>query len=395
MSLTVSTAESATSGHPDKIADQLSDTILDAVITGDKYARVSCEAMVTTGLVAVMGEITTRKPVDYTAVVRETLRRIGYTTADLSFHHKSCAVVAIFEPQSPELAIAVDRKGAGDQGMMVGYATDEGRDLPVATELMPVPILLAHRLARRLDDVRSNGALPYLYPDGKTQVTVEFEGERPVRLRHVVISAHHQEGIDIEELRRDLSEQVIETVLGPTGLLVKGETVLHLNPTGSFTRGGPIADVGLTGRKIVSDSYGLAARHGGSGLSGKDPTKTDRSAAYAARWAAKNIVAAGLARRCEIQLSYVLGESDPASVQLDAFDTATVPVEQLERAVNEVFDFSPAAVIEELDLRRPIYAATAVYGHYGRTEPEFTWERLNRVDALRAACGVEEGAVGR
>ena len=378
------TSESVTEGHPDKVCDQLSDRILDAILARDKYARVSCDALVTRGLVIVSGEVSTKSYVDITGEVRGALRDIGYTDPCLSFDYQSCAVISMFEEQPAELAVAVDRKGAGDQGMIIGYATDEARGLPLQAELLPVPIVLAHALARRLAEVRRNGEVPYLFPDGKAQITVRSVDGATKAVEHVVLCAHHRADAPLESVRAALTETVARHVLAPTGLLTK-DTVIDVNPAGPFTRGGPQGDVGLTGRKYAVDTYGIDARHGGSSLSGKDPTKTDRAAAYMARYAAKNVVAAGLAHRCEIELAYVIGRAEPVSLEIESFGTASVPDEALRAAVTRVFDFSTAGMIEALDLRRPIYAATSVYGHFGR--PEMPWERTDRISALRDAIG--------
>lgn len=376
------TSEAVTEGHPDKVCDQIADAILDSILMEDKYARVACEALVTTGLVLVAGEITTKAYVDMTRIVRSTIEEIGYTDPAISFDAQSCAVMIMIEEQSADIAIGIDRKGAGDQGMMIGYATNEGSPVGYNAEYMPLPIFLANLLARRLAAVRKDGTLPYLYPDGKTQVTMEYSDGKPVLLRHVVISAHHKAEVPQSRIREDLAAAVIEPVLGPTGLLDKKKTVTHVNPTGAFTRGGPLVDVGVTGRKIVVDTYGIMSRHGGAAFSGKDPTKTDRSANYMARYIAKNLVAADLADRCEVQLAYVIGEAEPVSVHVDTFGTGRVPDLELTRLMQEKFDLTPAGIIETLDLRRPVYKRTAVYGHFGRLEPGFTWESLDRVEDL-------------
>lgn len=380
------TAESVAEGHPDKLCDQLSDAVLDAILMEDKYARVACECLVTTGLVIIAGEISTKAYVDFTKLARETIRRIGYTDPAIAFDYQSCAVLVMLEEQSPELGLAVDRRGAGDQGIMVGYATDEAASCSLDTDLMPVPITLAHRLVRRLADVRTSGRLPYLYPDGKTQITVDYADDQPVRIANAVVCGHHRGNVTPAQVRDDLIQEVIHPVLGPTGLLTD-TTVFHVNPAGSFSKGGPQVDVGLTGRKIAVDTYGSAARHGGSALSGKDPTKTDRSGAYMARYIAKNIVAAGLANRCEVQLSYVLGIAEPVSVSVNTSGTGRVSDEHLTRIIRTTFDLTPASIIEELDLRRPIYAPTAVYGHFGRTDLDLPWERTDRVEELRKVVG--------
>jgi len=377
------TSESVTEGHPDKICDQIADAVLDAVLEEDKYARVACESLVTTGLVLVAGEITTKAYVDITHIVRATIKDIGYVDPAISFDAQSCAVMVMIEEQSTDIAIAVDRKGAGDQGMMVGYATNESFAIDYNAEYMPLPIFLAHLLARRLTEVRKDGAIEYLYPDGKSQVTIEYVEGKPTRIRHVVISAHHHQDIPQSKIRDDLIDAVILPVLEPTGLVDKKETVFHVNPTGSFSKGGPFVDVGVTGRKIVVDTYGTMGRHGGAAFSGKDPTKTDRSANYAARWIAKNLVAADLADRCEVQLAYIIGEPLPVSIYVDSFGTGKLPDLELVEIVKKKFDLTPAGILEALDLRRPIFKKTAAYGHFGRTEPEFTWEKLDRVSDLK------------
>ncbi len=378
------TAEAVTAGHADKLCDLIADSILDAIIAQDRFARVSCEVLVTTGMVVVTGQITTKCYVDITGIVRETIRRVGYDDPVTGFDYQSCAVVVMLEEQSANVAIGVDRKGAGDQGIVVGYASDEGRRLPVDLRLMPAAAFLAQRLAERLTAARQRGALPYLYPDGKTQVTLEQDDRgRPRRLTDVVVSAHHRPEAPQARIRRDLLRLVIRPVLAPTGLL-DDATRIHVNPTGQFTEGGPRADCGLSGRKITVDCYGAACPHGGSAFSGKDPTKPDRSGAYGARWAAKNLVAAGLARRCAVEVAYVIGLAEPVAVQVDSFGTGALGDDRLSALAREEFDFSPAGIIETLDLRRPIYAATAVGGHFGRTGPGFPWEALDRVEALRA-----------
>ncbi|MFQ6105072.1 MAG: methionine adenosyltransferase [Candidatus Glassbacteria bacterium] len=377
------TSESVTEGHPDKICDQLADAVLDAILKQDKYARVACEALVTTGLVLIAGEITTKAYVDITSIVRSTIEGIGYTDPAISFDAHSCAVMVMLEEQSPDIAIAIDRKGAGDQGMMIGYATNESLSIDYNAEYMPLPIFLANLLTKRLARVRKDNTLSYLYPDGKSQVTVEYNKGRPTKILHAVISAHHKEGTPQSKIRDDIISTVIEPVLEPTGLLDPKITVYHVNPTGSFARGGPLVDVGVTGRKIVVDTYGTMSRHGGAAFSGKDPTKTDRSANYAARWIAKNIIAAGLADRCEIQLAYIIGEPEPVSVNVDSFGTGAIPDPEIVKLVLEEFDLTPAGILEVLDLRRPIYSKTAAYGHFGRTEPEFTWEVLDKVEDLK------------
>ncbi len=385
------TSESVTEGHPDKLADQLSDAVLDAILEADAAGRVACEVLVTTGLALVAGEITTTTYVDIPQIARGTISAVGYTDPDYGIDGRTCAVLTSIDRQSPDIAMGVNPGGAGDQGMMFGYATDE------TPELMPAPIQLAHQLTRRLAAVRKSGQLPWLRPDGKSQVTLEYDGDKPVRVRAVVLSTQHSPDITLEELRGEVLEHVIVPAL-PAALFDPQDAAIHINPTGRFVVGGPHGDTGLTGRKIIVDTYGGFARHGGGAFSGKDPSKVDRSAAYAARWAAKNVVAAGLARRCEIQVAYAIGVAEPVSVRADSFGTGTVPDEVIERAVREVFDLRPRAIIEALGLQRPIYRPTAAYGHFGR-EPLtervdgrevqfFTWEKTDRVGDLRAAAKV-------
>jgi S-adenosylmethionine synthetase len=401
------TSESVTEGHPDKMADQISDSVLDAVLGDDPHGRVACETLITTGLVVVAGEITTETYVDIPSLVRARIREIGYTRAKFGFDAETCGVVVAIDEQSPDIAQGVDhsyemqhgdsdpldREGAGDQGMMFGYASNE------TEELMPLPIMLAHRLARRLAEVRKADVLPYLRPDGKTQVTVRYEldehgRQQPVEIERVLISTQHRDGLDCDTLLKpDLIEHVIEPIL-PKDLYdakrLDHRDFVYCNPTGKFVIGGPMGDTGLTGRKIIVDTYGGAAPHGGGAFSGKDPTKVDRSAAYAARWVAKNLVAAGLAERCQIQVAYAIGVAHPLSVLVDTFGTEAIPVPKIEDLVREHFDLRPAAILRDLDLRRPIYAKTAAYGHFGREDGEFTWERADRADALRAAAGRAE-----
>jgi len=405
------TSESVTEGHPDKMCDAISDAVLDAIITREaelaeegyetdkgsvaspEYVRVACETLTTTGLIVVAGEIRTHAYVDIPAIVRKTVEQIGYTRAKFGFDFETCGVLTAIHEQSSDIAMGVDQAlenkrgeqdpldliGAGDQGMMFGYACTE------TSQLMPMPIYLAHRLAERLTAVRKAGVLDYLRPDGKTQVTVRYVDGKPVAIDKILISTQHADGVDIDALMRpDFIEHIIDPVLALEGIDYKGADVL-VNPTGRFVIGGPMGDSGLTGRKIIVDTYGGMGRHGGGAFSGKDCTKVDRSAAYAARWVAKNIVAAGLAERCEIQLAYAIGVARPMSIMVETFGTETVPVARIEKAVSEVFDLRPGAIMRDLDLRRPIYSKTAAYGHFGREEAEFTWERTDRVDALLAA----------
>jgi S-adenosylmethionine synthetase len=384
------TSESVTEGHPDKIADQISDAVLDAILADDPTGRVACETLVTTGVAVVAGEITTSTYVDIPSIVRGTLKGIGYTDAQYGIDAHTCAVMTTIDRQSPDIAQGVDTGGAGDQGMMFGYATDEN------DALMPTPILLAHRMAERLAAVRKNGDLLWVRPDGKTQVSVVYENDRPVHVDTVVVSTQHDEGVTNDEIRQGIIEKVIVPSL-PENLFDPAKATIHVNPTGKFVIGGPHGDAGLTGRKIIVDTYGGMGRHGGGAFSGKDPTKVDRSAAYAARWAAKHVVAAGLARRCEIQLAYAIGVAEPVSVRVDTFGTAQVDEEAIENALREVFDFTPKGIIQSLGLRTPIYRATAAYGHFGRTPVMsqtskgevklFPWEETPRVDDLRTAAG--------
>jgi len=370
------TSESVTEGHPDKVADQISDAVLDAILEQDPQGRVACETLVTTGLCLVAGEISTQCYVDIPSIARRAIREIGYTDASYGFDFETCAVLTSIDEQSPDIAMGVDKLGAGDQGMMFGYATNETR------ELMPLPILLAHKLSKKLSEVRKGSILPYLRPDGKTQVTVEYGPEmKPVRVTTVVISAQHHPDISVEKVKADLIDKVVRDVIPAE--LAKGELVVHVNPTGRFVRGGPMADCGLTGRKIIVDTYGGAGRHGGGAFSGKDPTKVDRSASYGARWVAKNVVAAGLAGRCEVQIAYVIGVEQPVSVMVDTFGTGQIPDDQIARLVQKFFDLTPKGLITSLDLRRPIYRRTAAYGHFGREDEGFTWEICNRIDDLR------------
>jgi S-adenosylmethionine synthetase len=380
------TSESVTEGHPDKIADQISDAILDACLAGDPYSRVACETLTCTGLVVVAGEITTEAYVDFQTLVRQTIREIGYDDALKGFDCNTCSVISTINRQSPDIAQGVDTGGAGDQGMMFGYATNE------TPELMPAPISLAHKLAFRLSEVRKNGKMPYLRPDGKSQVTVEYDSNnKPVRVDAVVISTQHAEEVGNDQLRAEILEHVIQAVI-PAELL-DADTKYHINPTGRFVIGGPMGDSGLTGRKIIVDTYGGMGRHGGGAFSGKDPTKVDRSAAYMARYIAKNIVAAGLADRCEVQLAYAIGVAEPVSVLVDTFGTGKVDEDKLESLVRKNFQLTPKGIIETLNLRRPIYRATAAYGHFGREGKDFTWEATDKAAALKA--GVAEAVAAK
>ncbi|AWN24978.1 methionine adenosyltransferase [Streptomyces sp. NEAU-S7GS2] len=407
MSRRLFTSESVTEGHPDKIADQISDTILDALLQEDPSSRVAVETLITTGLVHVAGEVTTKAYADIATLVRNRILEIGYDSSQKGFDGASCGVSVSIGAQSPDIAQGVDaayesrvesaaaggvadeldKQGAGDQGLMFGYACDE------TPELMPLPINLAHRLSRRLSEVRRNGTVPYLRPDGKTQVTIEYDGDKAVRLDTVVVSSQHASAIDPDSLLApDIREFVVEHVLKQfveDGIKLDTDGYrLLVNPTGRFEVGGPMGDAGLTGRKIIIDTYGGMARHGGGAFSGKDPSKVDRSAAYAMRWVAKNVVAAGLARRCEVQVAYAIGKAEPVGLFVETFGTAAVDTDKIENAIATVFDLRPAAIIRDLDLLRPIYAQTAAYGHFGRELPDFTWERTNRADALRQAVGI-------
>jgi len=400
------TSESVTEGHPDKIADQISDAILDAIYTDDPMGRVACETLVTTGLVVVAGEISTKTYVDIPGVVRETIRSVGYTRAKYGFDCDTCGVITSIDEQSPDIAQGVEtaiearmgetheangadesleKEGAGDQGMMFGYACTE------TPELMPMPIMLAQQLAHRLAEVRKAHVIPYLRPDGKTQVSIEYKDGKPVAVKTIIISAQHRPDVDIDTLMKpDLLEHVVEPIV-PAELCDGNFKNINLlvNPTGRFEKGGPMADTGLTGRKIIVDTYGGMARHGGGAFSGKDPTKVDRSAAYAARWAAKNVVAAGLADRCELEIAYAIGKAHPVSVLVETFGTEKIDNAKIQQLVVEHFDLRPAAIIRDLDLRRPIYRKTAAYGHFGRTDKDFTWEKTDRAEELRKAAGLQ------
>ncbi|WP_028828894.1 methionine adenosyltransferase [Proteocatella sphenisci] len=387
------TSESVTEGHPDKICDQVSDAILDAIFAKDPNARVACETAVTTGMVMVMGEVSTNTYVDIQSIVRETVKEIGYDRGKYGFDSETCCVLNAIHEQSADIAMGVDQSlehkageveesgietvGAGDQGIMFGFACDE------TPELMPLPISLAHKLAIRLSQVRKNGTLDYLRPDGKTQVTVEYDDNGPVRIDTVLISTQHAESVTLEQIKKDLMENVIVPVIDPA--LLDENTKYLVNPTGRFVIGGPHGDAGVTGRKIIVDTYGGYSRHGGGAFSGKDPTKVDRSAAYAARWVAKNVVAAGIAKKCEVQLAYAIGVASPVSILVDTFGTGIVGDDKIAEIINKNFDLRPGAIIKELDLRRPIYKKTAAYGHFGRTDIDAPWEALNKVDALKAS----------
>ena len=378
------TSESVTEGHPDKISDQISDSVLDAVLAQDPMSRVACETLVTTGLAIVAGEITTKAVVDYQAIVRQAITEIGYTRGKYGFDAETCSVLNALHSQSPDISQGVDTGGAGDQGLMFGYACTE------TPELMPLPIMLAHKLVRGLSEQRRSGAMKYLRPDGKSQVTVEYDGAKPVRVDAVVISSQHSADVTNETLHADVRERIITQII-PAGMMDKN-TKIYINPTGRFVVGGPHGDAGVTGRKIIVDTYGGAAPHGGGAFSGKDSTKVDRSAAYMARYVAKNIVAAGLAERCTVQLAYAIGVAEPVSVLVDTDGTGVVDDMKLAELVRANFKLTPKAIIEGLDLRRPIFRKTAAFGHFGRTEPEFTWERTDKADALRAGAGVKETA---
>ena len=375
------TSESVTEGHPDKIADQISDSVLDAIMAEDPQGRVACETLVTTGVAFVAGEISTQCYVNIPKVVRETIKEIGYTRARYGFDYQTCAVITSIDEQSPDIAMGVNPGGAGDQGLMFGYASNE------TEEYMPLPIMLAHKLTMRLTQARREEILPYLRPDGKSQVTVEYADGKPKRIDTVVISAQHSADISLKDLREGIIEQVILPVL-PKDLFDPENITYHINPTGRFVVGGPQGDCGVTGRKIIVDTYGGVGSHGGGAFSGKDPTKVDRSASYQARHIAKNLVAAGAAERCEVQLAYAIGVADPVSIMVDTFHTGTVENEKIVKTVRETFDLTPQGIITALDLRRPIFKKTAAYGHFGRNDPDFTWEKLDKVDDIRSALGL-------
>lgn len=373
------TSESVTEGHPDKIADQISDAILDGIMLGDPYGRVACETLLTTGLAFVAGEITTKCYVDIPSIIRETIRDIGYTRAKYGFDYETCAVITAIHEQSSDIAMGVDVGGAGDQGLMFGYACNE------TSELMPLPIMLAHKLAIRLSEVRKKDILGYLRPDGKTQITIEYKDGRPHRIDTIVISSQHSPDITLKEMKEDIIEKVIKPIV-PKELLDEERITYHINPTGRFVIGGPMGDTGLTGRKIIVDSYGGFGRHGGGCFSGKDPTKVDRSASYMARYVAKNIVAAGIADTVESQIAYAIGVPEPVSLLIDTFGTGRIPDNEIVSIVKKHFDFTPAGIIKKLDLRKPIYRKTAAYGHFGRNEPEFTWEKTDMTETLKKAA---------
>ncbi len=378
------TSESVTEGHPDKMADQISDAILDAMLAQDLNSRVACETLITTGLTVIAGEITSSATVDISSVVRSKIAEIGYTDSSMGYDAHTCGVLVAFDKQSQDIALGVDsgeskEQGAGDQGLMFGYATDE------TPELMPSPIIYAHKLAKRLSEVRREGILPYLRPDGKSQVTVRYENKVPVAIDAIVVSSQHSDDVDNKTIYEGILEEVIKQCINPE--LITKDTKIHVNPTGRFVTGGPLGDAGLTGRKIIVDTYGGWARHGGGAFSGKDPSKVDRSAAYMARYVAKNVVAAGLAKECEVQLAYAIGVAEPVSVMIETFGTSTVPEEKISAAIKEVFDLSPSAIIKSLELLKPIYQQTAAYGHFGRTGDGFTWERTDRINDLKKAIG--------
>jgi S-adenosylmethionine synthetase len=375
------TSESVTEGHPDKIADQISDAVLDAIMAQDPVGRVACETLLTTGLVVVAGEITTSCYVDIPKIVRQTIKDVGYTRAKFGFDYETCGVITAIDGQSPDIAMGVDNLGAGDQGLMFGYACTE------TEELMPLPIMLAHKLVQRLTEVRKKGELAYLRPDGKSQVSVRYADGRPIGVETVVIATQHSPDVPLERIREEVIEHVVLPTI-PKHLIDARRIVYHINPTGRFVTGGPMGDTGLTGRKIIVDTYGGSCPHGGGAFSGKDPTKVDRSACYMARYVAKNVVAAGLAERVQVQVAYAIGVADPVSVMVETFGTGKVPNTKLEAMIRRHFDLTPAGIIKYLNLRRPIYKRTAAYGHFGRSEPEFTWERLDRVKDLRDDAGI-------
>jgi S-adenosylmethionine synthetase len=375
------TSESVTEGHPDKIADQISDAVLDALLTQDPTSRVACETLLTTGLAFVAGEITTKGYVEIPDIVRQTIKDIGYTRAKYGFDYETCAVITSIHSQSPDIAMGVDTGGAGDQGLMFGYACDE------TPELMPMTIMLAHKLTRKLSEVRKTEVLPYLRPDGKSQVTIEYRNGKPYKLHTIVVSSQHSPDVHLKDLREDVIEKVIRPVV-PKELLDEETIIYHINPTGRFVTGGPMGDTGLTGRKIIVDTYGGVGSHGGGCFSGKDPTKVDRSASYMARYVAKNIVAAGIASECEVQLAYAIGVPEPVSVHVDDFGTGKIPYEKLVELIRKNFDMTPQGIMKTLNLRRPIYKKTAAYGHFGRTEPEFTWEHTDKAAKLKKEAGL-------
>ena len=375
------TSESVTEGHPDKIADQISDAVLDALLAQDPMSRVACETLLTTGLAFVAGEITTKGYVEIPDIVRETIKGIGYTRAKYGFDYETCAVITSIHSQSPDIAMGVDTGGAGDQGLMFGYACDE------TPELMPMTIMLAHKLTRQLSEVRRKEILPYLRPDGKSQVTIEYRDGKPYKLHTIVVSSQHSPDVQLKDLREAVIEKVIKPVV-PKDLIDEKTIVYHINPTGRFVTGGPMGDTGLTGRKIIVDTYGGVGSHGGGCFSGKDPSKVDRSASYMARYVAKNIVASGIAKECEVQLAYAIGVPEPVSIHVDDFGTGKISHDKLEKLIRKNFDMTPKGIVKTLDLRRPIYRKTAAYGHFGRDEPEFTWERTDKAAALKRDAGL-------